>query len=103
MHSDASAADMAVVTEVPRPVLPPLRLRITREMWSEFFIITRLDNNYTEELEPDETRAWLKAHGADMAKSEKVLDHVWNFGLVETTIHRPIEPPIQKRDAEPDI
>ena len=94
---------MAVVTEVPRPLLPPLRLRITREAWSDFFVITRLDNGYSEELEPDATREWLKAHGADMTKADKVLDHVWNFGLVETTINRPIEPPVHKREAEPEI
>jgi len=94
---------MAIVLEVPHPVLPPLRVRITREMWNDYYVITRLDNSQSEEFEIDETRQWLISHGADPVKTDKVLDHVFNFQVAECTIARPIEPPVQKRDAEPQL
>jgi hypothetical protein len=101
--SGASAIDMAVVLEVPRPFLPPLTVEITREMWSDLFVIKRLDNGHTEELETEETRDWFKAHGADMVKIDKVLDHVYNFQKATCTIAKPIEPKVQQRDAEPQL
>jgi hypothetical protein len=94
---------MAVVLEVPHPVLPPLTVEITREMWSDFYIIKRLDNGHTEELEVEETFEWFKVHGANMDKIEKVMDQVFNFQRAVVTIQRPIEPKIQQRDAEPQL
>jgi len=72
-------------------------------MWSDFFVIKRLDNGHSEELETEETREWFKAHGGDLDKIDKALDHCWNFQRAVITIKRPIEPKIQQRDAEPQL
>lgn len=87
----------------PEPKLTAaLHVTITREMWGEFFTLI-MDNGQTEELDPEEIRAWFKVRGANMDKIEKVLDHVWNFGRAEAEIENPKEPPITKLPYAPDI
>lgn len=70
---------------------PKLHVLVTREMFSDYFVLT-LDNGYTEELEPDDVRAWFKARGANMDVVEKCLDHAWNFMRAEININNPKEP-----------
>ena len=87
---------------MPQPVIPKpdlttkrasLHVLITREPFIDYFVIT-LDNGHTEELEPEECRAWFKERGANMDVVEKSLDHVWNFYRVEVNINNPKEPPM---------
>lgn len=57
----------------------PIHIRVTREPFGQTFTFL-LDNGYTEELEPDEARAWLKEHGVtDTLAIERALDDAWNF------------------------
>lgn len=57
----------------------PVRIAVTRVPGGDYFTLT-LENGYTEELEPDETRAWFKAHGvSDSLGLESALDYAWNF------------------------
>lgn len=79
-----------------------LHVRITREMWAEFFTLTH-DNGHTEELDPEEIRSWFKVRGADMDKMEKVFDHVWNFGSAEAVINNPKAPPVNRLPHSPNI
>lgn len=79
-----------------------LHVLITRPMWGEFFTLA-LDNGHTEELEPEEVRAWFKVRGADMDVIEKTLDHVWNFGRAEVNIANFKEPPVTRLPYSPDI
>lgn len=64
---------------LPQPPGQPETITITREPFSDYFVLT-LSNGHTEELEVEETREWFRVHGADMGKMETALDHVWNFG-----------------------
>ncbi len=83
---------------MPKSVTPEFKLDvtlhvvITREPFIEYFVIT-LDNGHTEELEPEECRAWFKERGANMDIVEKALDHCWNFYRSEVNIRNPKEPP----------
>lgn len=79
-----------------------LHVVITREMWGEFFTLT-LDNGHTEELEPEDIRAWFKLRGADMDKVEKVLDQAWNFQRAEAIFDHYKEPKIVRLAHSPDI
>lgn len=57
-------------------------VELTREPWGESFMlaIDRAGRKSTEELEPDETRAWFKEHGITNDEAlEKALDECWNF------------------------
>lgn len=83
--------------------VPGLHVIIQREMWSEFFTITTTANGHTEELEPEELRAWFKIRGADMDKMEKVFDHVWNFQYAEVVVENPKEPPSNRLPHSPNI
>ena len=85
MSSDAPK--LPVVDESKR-----LHVIIQREPFGDYFHLT-LDNGETEELEPEETRAWFKVRGANMDKIEKVLDHVWNFYYAEVNLTNAKEPP----------
>lgn len=87
---------------IPQPVMPTLHVTILREMWGEFFTL-QMDNGQTEELDPEEIRAWFKVRGADMDKMEKVFDHVWNFGRAEAEIENPKAPPVTRLPYAPDI
>lgn len=84
------------------PPTKTLHVKITRPMWGEFFTLT-LDNDYTEELEPEEVRLWFKVRGANTDIIEKTLDHVWNFGSAEVNIANPKEPPVTRLPYSPDI
>jgi len=79
-----------------------LHVVITREMWGEFFTLL-LDNGHTEELEPEDIRAWFKLRGADMDKVEKVLDQAWNFQRAEAIFDHYKEPQIVRLPYSPDI
>ena len=65
-----------------------LRLLITRDPFSDYFVF-KFEDGSSDEFEPDEARQWLKEHGADPDKAEKVLDHVWNFWKAEVEIENP--------------
>lgn len=81
---------------------PGLHVVITREPWTDFFVIT-LDNGHTEELEPDDTRQWFRERGADMDKFEKVLDQVWNFQRAEAIIDNSREPSMPRLAHSPKL
>jgi hypothetical protein len=67
--------------------LKSLTFFVTREPFTDFFIIHLVDTKtgklhnppQTLELSPEETVEWFKARGADSILLEKSLDHVWNF------------------------
>jgi len=71
--------------------LEPLHVVITREPFGDFFALHE-DNGHTEELEPEECRAWFKERGANMDKLEQALDQCWNFQRAEVVIKNPKEP-----------
>ncbi len=79
-----------------------LNITIVRPMFSEFFTLI-LEDGQTEELDPEELRAWFKVRGADMDKLEKVFDHVWNFSRANVTIANPKTPPRSALPHSPDI
>ena len=57
----------------------PVRVVVTRIPFGDYFTLT-LENGYTEELEPDETRKWFTDHGiTDKLGLESALDYAWNF------------------------
>ncbi len=75
---------------------------ILRPQFIEYFTIV-LDNHYSEELEPDECRAWFKERGANMDAIEKALDHAWNFARVEVYIKNYREPLVNRLAHAPRI
>jgi hypothetical protein len=79
-----------------------LHVVLLREMWCEFFTIV-LDSGYTEELDPEETRAWFRVRGADMDRMEKALDQTWNFGRCEVEIENPKTPRVTRLPHSPDV
>ena len=94
---------MPETTPVPQVALPPgLHVLITREPFSDFFVIT-LDNGHSEELEVEDTRKWFKDRGADMDKMEKALDQTWNFQRCEVIIDNPREPLVAKLAHSPRV
>ena len=92
-----------VEPNISEPITPAgLHVLITREPFSDFFVIT-LDNGHSEELEVEDTRLWFKQRGADMDKMEKVLDHVWNFYRAEAIVDNPREPSVPKLAYSPRL
>ena len=71
----------------------PKRIVVLREPWSDFYVLAY--DGKTEELEFEETRAWFKAHGADMIKLEPALDEVQNFQQTIVNI-ADFKEPVQK-------
>lgn len=83
--------------------LQPMRVRITREPFGDYFTL-HLDNRpNAEELDPEETRKWFKEHGADMEKLETVLDECWNFYEAVCTISSYKEPKLAHPDFQPNV
>lgn len=81
-----------VEQKIPEPIDPPgLHVLVTREPWSDFFVLT-LDNGHSEELEVEDTRLWFKQRGANMDSVERALDQVWNFQRCEMIIDNPKDP-----------
>lgn len=80
----------------------PLRVVVTREPWSDFFLLT-LPNGHTEELETDPCKTWFKERGANMDAVDKALDHCWNFSYVEIVINNAHEPKTVRRPFEPEL
>lgn len=79
-----------------------LHVSITREPgldWLNF----ALPNGYTEELEPEQARTWLKERGANMDVAEKALDRAWNFGSANLWIAKPKMAPLADPTVQPDI
>jgi len=70
----------------------PIVVKLTRKPFMSWITIT-LKDGATEDLEPDDVRAWFKTRGARMDIVEKAMDHVWNFYVAEVTINSPKEPP----------
>lgn len=82
--------------EKPKNVpLTALHVVIKHEIFSDFFMLI-LDNGHSEELEPEDARAWFKARGAKTDAVEKALDHAWNFKLAEFYIAEPKEPLVSR-------
>ena len=78
------------------PAFPPgLHVLLTREPFTDFFVIT-LDNGHSEELEVEDCKEWFRVRGADMDKMDKLFDHVWNFSRGEAIIDNPREPSMPK-------
>ncbi len=78
-------------------------VKITRVPFSGDWFTLTLPNGFSEELEPDETRAWFKARGANLDKMEPILDSVWNFGEETVTIDNWLEPKILNKSILPKI
>ena len=66
--------------------MTPLTVKIRREPFSEYFELVNESTQHSEELEPDELRAWFKERGGDLDKLEIVLDYCWNFPRWQTVI-----------------
>jgi hypothetical protein len=73
--------------------LPPLRVKITREPFGDYFTLL-YGENQSEELDPEETRAWFRERGADLYQVERALDDAWNFYESVFTIENPRAKPI---------
>jgi hypothetical protein len=75
--------------------MAPIRVILFREPFSEYFDLTLPDFNppRTEQLEPDEVRAWFKERGGDVEKLETVLDYCWNFSKQQTVVIANPRPP----------
>jgi hypothetical protein len=80
----------------------PLHVVITREPWMDFFSIS-LDNGYSEELNPEETRHWFKIRGANMDILERALDDCWNFYKTEYVIENPKVPSVANPRLQPKL
>jgi hypothetical protein len=89
--------------EKPKGVpLTALHIIITHEIFADYFTLI-LDNGRTEELDPDECRAWFKDRGANEDAVEKALDHAWNFKRSEFYIRTPKEPSVSKPAYAPKL
>jgi len=80
-----------------------LYVQILREPWSEFFDLVLADSGHSEQLEPDEARAWFKERNADMTVVESALDRAWNFGSASVTIHEHREPVLSRITNQPNV
>jgi hypothetical protein len=86
------------MTEAPKTVLKSLTVLITREAFTDFFILTVPKAGgqvYTEELEVDDAVEWFRLRGADPILVEKALDHCWNFYRASVEIVNYREPPVR--------
>jgi hypothetical protein len=91
--------------------LKSLTYIVTREPFTDFFIVhlvdprtgKHYDPHQTQELSLEDTQEWFKARGADMILLEKALDHVWNFykGAFEISNYK--EPRIANPSITPRI
>jgi hypothetical protein len=80
-----------------------MRVIITREPWSNFYVIT-LENGHTEELDVvEETKKWFIDRGADEMKLDQVLDHVYNFQRAEIVIDNFREPTTPRLPYAPNL
>lgn len=80
----------------------PTLVKIAREPFGDYFTLT-LPNGHTEELEPDDARAWFKEHGAEMDAVEKALDRTWNFYSANFIIENYSEPVMKKSKYAPNL
>lgn len=74
---------------VPPPLPPDVRVELSRIPYGDYFTLTVTKDGRvsSEELEPDEARAWFKARGIrDDEALEKALDETWNFYQAVVTI-----------------
>jgi hypothetical protein len=91
--------------------LKSLTYLVTREPFTDFFIIHLVDPktgkhynpHQTQELSLEETVDWFRARGADPILLEKSLDHVWNFyrGAFEISNYR--EPKVLNPGITPQL
>ena len=94
---------MSETPSTPVAANPPgLHVLLTREPWSDYFVIT-LDNGHTEELEVEECKQWFRERGANMDAMDRVFDHVWNFYRAEPVIKNPKEPSMPKVSHAPRL
>ena len=97
MPTEASAKPSA-----PVPRKPAVHVLITREPFSDFFVIT-LDNGQSEELEVEDCKKWFKDRGANMDAVDKAMDHCWNFYRSEVNINNFKELSIPKLPHAPEL
>jgi hypothetical protein len=82
--------------------LPPLHVKIEREPFSDYFVL-KLDDGQVEELTAEDTHKWFDERGANMYELGKVLDHVWNFGVADVTIAKPMKPKVRQHSTAPEL
>ena len=87
---------------IQNPELPPLHVTITREPFSDYFVLI-LDSGDSEELEVEDTRDWFRQRGANMDAIEKALDQTWNFYRSEVIISKPKNPPEMNHPYAPQV
>jgi hypothetical protein len=95
------------MSDVP-PVAPrSLTVFITREPWTDFFILHVPDGkggwHPQEELDVDDTYEWFLQRGANKIRLEKALDHIWNFNKGAFEIENYREPPVRNPRLTPKI
>ena len=71
----------------------PLRVRISREPFGEYFTL-EYGAGSSEELEADAAREWFTTRGANLEQVDKALDYAWNFYEAFFTIENPREIPL---------
>lgn len=80
-----------------------VRVRVTKIPFDSDFTL-HLDNGYSEELTPDETRLWFKSHGVtDIDGLERGLDEAWNFYETVFNIEHFRVPKVPDGDFRPQI
>lgn len=88
---------------IPKNLNPnAMHVVILHEIYSDFFKIIQ-DNNYSDELEPEDARKWFQERGANMDAVEKALDHAWNFRRAEFYIQNPKTPVVNRPAHAPKI
>ena len=85
------------------PLLEPLHVIITREMFSDFFKLETPADGFSEELETEDVRAWFKDRGANMDAVQAALDQTWNFLRSEVLIEKPRMPKAPRLPYAPNI
>lgn len=80
----------------------PLTVALEREAWTDWFVL-KCSSGVTEQLEPDEARAWFKERGANMDSVEKALDYCWNFYKATVVINNPRDPMIHAPRTQPHV
>lgn len=82
--------------------MPPLKVKLERIPYSEFFTVTLPDGS-SDELSPEKTIAWFQERGANIKALEPALDYVWNFYHSEVVINNPVETKKKGNPTLPDV
>lgn len=79
-----------------------LHVTLQREPFADTLTIIQ-DNGYSEELLPDEARAWFRERNASMPVVEEAMDHCWNFYRAEININNAVIPETKRMPGDPNI